>query len=61
MTKVKYPYRVKYNGVYYPPDTEIDIGITDKNDNGAEEAAEAAPHAPVKAARKKTAKSSAAK
>lgn len=62
MTKIKFPYRAKVDGVYYAPDTEIEVREADDHvKNGAVVVAVAAATDSEKPARKKTAKSSAAK
>lgn len=58
MKYITYPYRVKYNGVYYAPGTKIAVEMPDEN---KEESAVAikATAGPQKQTRKKAAKSNA--
>ena len=59
MNKTKFPYRVKYNGKFYPPNTEI--SVRDNSMNNETSTAEAKTAAALeKPVRKKTAKSSTA-
>lgn len=61
MTKIKFPYRAKVDGLYYMPGTIISVEDAEAHVKNGAVVVESAAAAPDKPTRKKTAKSSAAK